>query len=424
MEALEDSPVVLLNGPRQCGKTTLAQLIGTREHLLSGEDRQNRSAIPNYGYLSFDETIPRESAREDPVGFMAGLPERVILDEIQRAPELFRLIKLDVDRNRIPGRFLLTGSTSVSLLSELSEALVGRLQIVRLHLLSQCELKAENSDGVAESGFLAALFDKGFLGFKNERLGTRLSEAIVAGGFPLALARPTANRRANWYVNYVNYVDQMILRDARVFGSVGSIEAIPNLLRSAASQTAHLYNLSDLASPFELSRPTIGSYVALLEKLFLFERIPAWHGNRLKRLIKAPKLFLTDTGIAAALLGIDSESLRSDRMLYGQLLETFVFQELRRQASWQEDQNSFFHFRDKDGVEVDIVLEKRSGTVAGVEVKASGTVRSGDFRGLRKLRNSLGARFVNGVVLYDGETCTSFGDRLYAVPISRLWSVN
>ena len=301
MEALEDSPVVLLNGPRQCGKTTLAQLIGTREHLLSGEDRHNRSAIPNYGYLSFDETIPRESAREDPVGFMAGLPERVILDEIQRAPELFRLIKLDVDRNRIPGRFLLTGSTSVSLVSELSEALVGRLQIVRLHPLSQCELKAEYSDEVAESGFLAALFGKGFLGFKNERLGTRLSEAIVAGGFPLALARPTANRRANWYVNYV---DQMILRDARVFGSVGSIEAIPNLLRSAASQTAHLYNLSDLASPFELSRPTIGSYVALLEKLFLLERIPAWHGNRLKRLIKVPKLFLSDTGIAAALLGI------------------------------------------------------------------------------------------------------------------------
>ena len=251
---------MLINGPRQCGKTTLAQLTCTRERLLSSEDRQNRAAILNYGYISFDETISRESAREDPVGFMAGLPERVILDEIQRAPELFRLIKLDVDRNRIPGRFLLTGSTSVSLVSELSEALVGRLQIVRLHPLSQGELNAENSDEVVESGFLAALFGKGFWGFSNERLGTRLSEAVVAGGFPLALARSTANRRANWYVNYV---DQMILRDARVFGSVGSIEAIPNLLRSAASQTARLYNLSDLASPFELSRPTIGSYQSL-----------------------------------------------------------------------------------------------------------------------------------------------------------------
>ena len=182
-----------------------------------------------------------------------------------------------------------------------------------------------------------------------------------------------------------------------------------------------LFNLSGLAAPFQVSRPTIRDYVTLLEQVFLLEQLPPWHSNRLSRLVKTPKLHLGDTGLACALLGIDAAGLMSDRSLLGQLLETFVYQELRRQASWHETLMSFFHFRDKDGTEVDIVIERGAQALAGVEVKASATVTASDFRGLRKLRDAAGSRFAGGVVLYDGEMSASFGGGLYALPMRLLW---
>jgi predicted AAA+ superfamily ATPase len=182
-------------------------------------------------------------------------------------------------------------------------------------------------------------------------------------------------------------------------------------------------NVADLAAPFQLTRPTIRDYVTLLERIFLLERLPPWHSNRLSRLIKTPKLHLGDTGLVAALHGHEAPALLKDRATLGPLLETFVFQELRRQASWQEEAIAFHHFRDKDGAEVDIVLERGGHQVAGVEVKASATVTAADFRGLRKLQDASGPRFAGGVVLYDGETSAGFGERLYAVPIRTLWEM-
>jgi hypothetical protein len=161
--------------------------------------------------------------------------------------------------------------------------------------------------------------------------------------------------------------------------------------------------------------------VTLLARVFLLEELPPWHSNRLSRLIKTPKLHLGDTGLACALLGVDAAALAADRPLMGQLLETFVFQELRREASWRDDPMAFHHFRDKDGVEVDMVIEGAGQRVAGVEVKAASTVRTDDFRGLRKLKESAGERFAGGVVLYDGEVIAPFGERLFAVPLRRLW---
>lgn len=196
---------------------------------------------------------------------------------------------------------------------------------------------------------------------------------------------------------------------------------LPRLLALAAGHTACLLNVSDLASPFQLSRPTIGEYVTLLERVFLLELLPPWHSNRLSRLIKTPRLHLGDTGLACALLGLNAAALIRDRVALGRLLETFVFQELRRQASWHEDEIRFLHFRDKDGAEVDIVLERGAHEVAGVEVKAAATVKHTDFRGLRKLKEAAGKRFTTGVVLYDGEASASFGEGLYAVPIHALW---
>ena len=318
------------------------------------------------------------------------MPERVILDEVQHVPELFEAIKISVDRRRAPGRFLLTGSTDISLVPRLSESLAGRLEFVPLHPLTQYELAGRSDPCRPDADFLDALFGDGFPVFRSEYLGAQLAEKIVAGGYPAALERPTARRLANWYRSYV---DSLVRRDVRDMTRIRSLDVLPRLLRGAAAQTARLYNLSSLASPFELSRPSIESYVALLERLFLLERLPSWRSNRLTRPVKSPKLHLADTGLAAALLGADAKSLAADRILLGHLLETFVFQELRRQASWRDMPTEFCHFRDKDGVETDIVIEQASGTVAGVGVKAAATVSRADFRGLRKLEKAAGDRF-------------------------------
>jgi hypothetical protein len=213
----------------------------------------------------------------------------------------------------------------------------------------------------------------------------------------------------------------MVQRDVRDLAQIRSLDALPRLLALVAGQTAHLINISELAGPFQLSRPTIREYVTLLARVFLLEELPPWHSNRLKRMVKTPKLHVGDTGLACALLGLDADALWEDRATLGQLVETFVFQELRRQASWHDDDIRFHHFRDKDLAEVDIVLECGSRGVAGVEVKAAATVTAADFRGLRKLKAALGRRFAGGVVIYDGETSASFGEGLYAVPIRALW---
>lgn len=402
-ETLADTPVVLLHGPRQCGKTTLA--------------RQLCEPL-GYGYASFDDDALRAAALADPVGFVTSLPARMVLDEVQRAPELFTALKVVVDADRQPGRFLLTGSANVMLLPRLADSLAGRIEMQRLHPLAQCEIEGR------DSGFLSALFGdmppKGWQAQTYERLGEGCVERIVAGGYPAALARLPPRRR-DWYRAYV---ETLVQRDVRDLRNIGALDTLPRLLAAAAAQTACLANIADLASPFHVSRPTIRDYLTLLERVFLVEQLPAWHSNRLKRLVKTAKLHLGDTGLAAALLRLDAAALARDRRMLGPLLETFVMQELRRMASWHMEPIDFFHFRDKDGVEIDLVLERGAHELVGIEIKAAATVTAADFRGLRKLQETTSTRFRKGVVLYDGERVLPFGPGLYAVPLRALWEMN
>jgi hypothetical protein len=397
LEALADATVVLIHGPRQCGKTTLARIVGDPK---------------GYAYFSFDDPVVLEAAKSDPVGFVADLPEHSIIDEVQKVPELFPALKTAVDRNRVPGRILLTGSANVLLVPRLSESLAGRMEILRLHTLAQCELAGK------QPRFLESLFNGGFKTRTSERLGPALAERIAAGGYPAALERTVPRRRLAWYRDYI---ETLVQQDVRDLARIRSLDALPRLLSLAAGQTARLLNVSDLSATFQLSRPTIRDYVTLLERVFLMEELQPWHANRMSRLIKTPKLHVCDTGLAGALLEADASALGADRGLLGQLLETFIFQELRRQASWHDNPITFYHYRDKDGVEVDIVLEQGPRRLAGVEVKAAATVTSADFRGLRRLKAAAGSRFLSGVVLYDGEASASFGDGLFAVPIRQLW---
>ena len=313
----------------------------------------------------------------------------------------------------MPGRFVMTGSANVLQIPKLSDSLAGRMRIIRLYPLSQCELENQSSHG-----FLDALFGDGFRIETTKRLGKNLFERIVAGGYPAALALPSGLRQTAWYRDYLYQLQTDILD----FSRISMPDLLPQLLESCAAQTAGLFNLSSLASSLQLSRPTIGGYVRLLETSFLVERLLPWQSNRQGRLVKTPKLHIGDTGLACALLGVDAAGLEVDRPLLGQLLETFVFHELRRQAICRDDFMSFYHYRDRDRAEVDIVIERGTTEVAGIEVKASGTVTSTDFRGLRRLRDAVGnSRFKGGVVLYDGEISVGFGKGFYAVPLRMLW---
>lgn len=396
-EAMEDSPVTLVEGPRQCGKTTLAQAV---------------CQPAGYDYISFDDEVMRRAVEADPTGFVNGLPERVILDEVQRVPKLFSAIKLAVDRNRQAGRFVLTGSVKVLQVPEVTDSLAGRMAIIQLRPLAQTELS-----GVSP-GFLDALFSADFKRRQGEPAGAPLLSRIVAGGYPAAHQRADEQRRLAWHSDYIETLTQ---RDAPDLAAIRSPEILSRLLALAAAQTAQLVNVNKLASSFKLSRNAIQDYLALLSKMFLLEQTPAWHSNRLKRLVKTPKLHIGDTGLACALMNMNSPALAHDSPLLGHVLETFVFQELRRQASGDRQPHAFFHFREKDGAEVDIVIQRGATALAGVEVKAAATVNDADLRGLRKLKAATGERFAAGALLYNGERCLSFGPGIYAVPLSALW---
>ena len=366
-----------------------------------------------YSYFTFDDPDARAAAQNDPLGFVSDIPNCAILDEVQLVPDLFCALKLSVDRHRIPGRFILTGSTNVLLVPKLADALAGRMQILRLHPFSQQEIERTQS-----SPFLERLFAGDFRTCRIDRLAGNLADRIVAGGYPAALSRPPGRRRSSWHRNYAT---SLIQKDVLELARIHSLEAVPRLLTIAANLSGQLFNVSTLASKLQMNRNTVRDYLTLLERQFLIERLLPWYSNRMSRLLKTPKIHIGDTGLACTLLGTGSDMLRKNRALLGQLLESFVFQELRRQASSSTEPYAFYHFRDRDGVEVDVIIERGAFELAGIEVKAAATVFNSDFKGLRKFKAAHRDRFTFGAVLYDGEICASFGDGLYAVPIRMLW---
>jgi len=397
-EVIKDTPITLIHGPRQCGKTTLAKKVG----------------IPlGYSYYTFDDDDTLDYALSDPRGFIDHLPNHAILDEVQFVPKLYRTIKRSVDENRIPGRFILTGSTNLQLVSGFSDAFVGRIETVRLHPLSQQEIEQNDT-----SNFLGDLFTGTIKTGRHERLKDNLAERIVTGGYPEALSRTTSRRRSAWYEAYL---EQMVQKDINQLANIHSSEALPSLLVAVANLSSQLFNVSAIASKLKMNRNTILNYLILLERQFLIERIPAWYSNQLKRLIKTPKIHIVDTGLGCNLLGTESKSLQKNRPLFGQLVESFVFQELKRQASYSSEPYRFYHYRNQDGVEVDLVVEIGAFELAGIEIKSAASVSNSDFKALRKIKAAHRERFRCGVVLYDGEFCRKFGDDMYCVPIRMLW---
>lgn len=402
LDSLADTPVVMLNGARQVGKSTLVQKIASDQHRAR--------------YLTLDDAVILAAARFDAAGFLSGLEGPVVLDEVQRAPQLFQAIKASVDRDRRPGRFLLTGSADVMLLPKVSESLAGRMEIHTLWPFSQGEI----------SGVKETFIDRLFIGSNEfpvlphpEARPLDVTERIVTGGYPEVIKRSSESRRTSWYGSYITTVLQ---RDIRELANIEGLTDIPRILSLLAARVSSLINYAELSRSLGVPQSTLKRYMALLEATFLIRRIPPWSGNLSKRVVKSPKLFLTDTGLAAYLMGVNRAGFESNRTVYGQILENFVVMELMKQAAWSEVSPGINHFRSHTGQEVDMVLERRDGTCVGIEVKASQTVGPGDFKGLRVLAELLGPKFVRGVVLYSGKETVPFAGNLQAVPVQALWS--
>ncbi|MBB4660789.1 ATP-binding protein [Conexibacter arvalis] len=398
-EILADTRVAAILGPRQSGKSTLART------LLDGRGFR--------AYVTLDDQTVREQALRDPDGFLAGVTRPAIIDEIQRAPNLMLALKIVVDADPTPGQFVITGSADLLTQRGVADALPGRAEYLRLWPFAQSELH----------GTEQTLIDQLFAGrppqlYEQSPGLASHAETIARGGFPDAYGRNDLRRQGYFRA----YVETLLGRDLRDVAPQTDPSSMPRLLRTVATRSGELANFDSLGRDMRVSPNTARAHVALLQQLFLVHLLRPWSGNFSQREVKTPKLFVTDSGLLCSLLGTSAERLVADGSLGGRALETFAVNELVRQAGWCEELLSdLYFFRDRDGREVDVVVEAADGRIAAVEVKAAATVATSDTRGLRYLRDRLGDRFVCGVVLCTGRATVPLGERLWAVPLSGLW---
>lgn len=398
--ALSDTPVVFLAGARQTGKSTLVQ------NLINNEYQAH--------YITFDDYTVLNAAKSNPHGFIAGLPARVILDEIQRAPELLLAIKSMVDSNRTPGRFLLTGSANILLIPKVADSLAGRIEILTLWPLSQSELQGEKGQ------FVDSLFSEEQTVPSARPTGEAdLWEMVTGGGYPEIMNRQQPARKDAWFRNYLT---TLIQRDVREIAHIDGLSILPDLMHLIAARTANLLNFADISRSVQIPQTSLKRYFTLLESIFLVHRVAPWSSNESSRLTKANKIHLSDTGLLSHLLGVNAKRLAIDRTLGGQLLETFAVNEIIKLSSWSNRQPRICFFRTVSGKEVDIILEDSGRRCVAIEVKASASLTSKDIEGIKSFRETAGNRFIRGIVLYTGREVVPFEQNIHAVPISALWS--
>jgi uncharacterized protein len=395
--AITDTPAILIIGARQVGKTTLAR------------------SVEKDNYLTFDNTNTLSLAKNSPQDFIANLTKPVVIDEIQLCPEILPVIKMIIDNQRTAGQFILTGSVNIMTLPKVSESLAGRIEIITLRTLSQNEIE-ENETNLVDKLFADDIdFPTTFPHIEREDLFTRM----LTGGYPEVISRKTESRRSDWFQSYITTILQ---RDVRDLANIEGLVEMPRLLSLLASRAAGLLNIAEVSRSMGFQQVKLNRYMQLLEKVFLIETVPSWSGSLKSRLVKAPKIFITDTGLLSYLQGLNLKKLNNEPTLAGNLTENFVVMELKKQIGWSETRPEMFHFRTSNDKEVDIILENRAGELVCIEVKSSSSVNKNDFKGLQLLADSLPNKFKRGIILYSGNEFLSFGEKLFVVPINALWN--
>ena len=394
-EAMSDTPVVLVAGPRQAGKTTLVR----------------RMAARGARYLTLDDELTLLAAKEDPVGMIRSL-DRAVIDEIQRAPQLLLAIKKTVDEDRRPGRFLLTGSANLMALPTVADSLAGRMETLTLLPLSQNEMRGSAANWI-DSAFAGQILSPAQL-----VVGGDLVEAVLRGGYPDAVSRATPRRRTAWGRQYI---DAIIQRDVRDVAGIDKLDQLPRFLRALAQVSGQMCNYTQLGGQIGLDHKTAARYIGVFEQMYLLKRVEVWAKNRLSRVVKTPKMQFIDSGLLSTLADVTSAHAQQNRSRFGSILETFVFGELLKHTTTSENDYQLLYYRDHDQFEVDFIIENAAGHLVGVEVKAAATVKESDLRGLKRLASIAGEHFKLGVILYDGEETLPLGKDLWAAPLSSLW---
>lgn len=397
LEALTDSPVVLIHGARQTGKSTLVKHIAEKDYPAK--------------YLTFDDMNILSAAQNNPHDFIEGYAENLVIDEIQRVPEILLAIKSLVDKKRKPGKFILTGSANVLLLPKVSESLAGRIEILNMFPLSQSEIS--NVHNI----FIDVLLGNKFQPYSHSLNKNNLVKEVLTGGFPEMLSRKDRKRQNAWFKSYITTILQ---RDVRDISNIEKLSDLPRLLSLFAARAGTLLNFAELSRSSTIPQTTLKRYVALFEAIFLIHLLPAWSGNLSKRLIKTPKLYLIDTGLLSHLIGFESDKILSDSLSWGRLLENFVLMELVKQASWSKFDLSLYHYRSASGREIDFVIEKNDGKLVAVEIKATAKVTATDFNHIKAFADDTGEKFLRGIIFYTGKEIIPFAKNMFAIPVNML----
>lgn len=395
-EALSDTPVVMINGPRQSGKSTLIKQV----------------AMQNRKYITLDDVNLLDIARNDPIGLIRDA-NLLAIDEIQRAPELLLAIKKSVDEDRRPGRFLLTGSANIMTMPKVSESLAGRMETLHLLPLASSEIYFGNGQ------WLDLLFSGEITKITSspKQIKFDLDKQLIKGGYPEAIARKKSERRETWFMQYL---EALIAKDFQENDQIHKIEVVEKLLKIIAQMSGQLCNTTEIGGQIGIDAKTATKYISILERMFLVRRVSQWSANNYSRVIKMPKIFFLDSGLQCSLMRINEDNLEQERKKMGHILETYVFSELLKLISWAPKPYSIYTYRDKDQIEVDFIIEDNRNRIMGVEVKRSATVRAEDFKGLKKIEKMAETSFVAGIVLYDGNEILPISKKMWALPISSM----
>ncbi len=404
IEALQDTPVIVLNGARQVGKSTFCKLL-------------LEESVINAQIITLDDPSTLLAAQSDPLGFLEGLNKHLIIDEVQRAPELLLSIKKLIDEDRKERRIILTGSADVMSLPKIADSLAGRIEIHNLWPLSQDELRGQ------KSSFIDLLISTDSTFPSSKTPWEEIVQMIVDGGYPETLTRKTSSRKSKWFESYISSVLQ---KDIRELSNIEGLSQIPNILQLIGTRVGSTINLSDISRLSGIKNTTLQRYMALLEYVFLIFKIPAWTPNSEGQFVKSPKIFLNDTGLLCHLRGESVASLLANKTRCGAFFENFIVLEIIKQISWSDHDLKPYHFSIHKGAEVDLVLEDRAKGLYGIEIKATATLKEQDFKGLKQLAKLAGDNFKKGIVIYNGDQFLAGfgGPNLYAIPVSAIWNTS